>query len=100
MFSINNADVVAEVTALRLPSIYQWPEDAEGGALIAYGPRFNDIFREYARIVAKVLRGATPAEIPVEQPTQFELVINLKTAKAIGHEVPALLVARADKLIE
>jgi putative ABC transport system substrate-binding protein len=100
MFSINNADVIAEVTAARLPSIYQWPEDAESGALIAYGPRFAETHQVRARIVVKILRGAKPADIPVEQPTRFELVINLKTAKAIGHEVPALLVARADKLIE
>ena len=100
MFSINAADFIRQVTMLRLPSIYQWPEDAEDGALMAYGPRFKDMFRARARIVAKVLRGAKPAEIPVEQPTRFELVINLQAAKAIGHEVPAALVARADKLIE
>jgi putative tryptophan/tyrosine transport system substrate-binding protein len=100
MFSINNADFIRHVTALRLPSIYQWPEDAEDGALAAYGPRFTETYRVRARIVAKVLRGAKPSDIPVEQPTRFELVINLKTAKAIGHEVPAGLVARADKLIE
>ena len=100
MFSINAADFIREVTILRLPSIYQWPEDAEGGALMAYGPRFTDMFRARARIVAKVLRGAKPADIPVEQPTRFELVINLQAAKEIGHEVPASLVARADKVIE
>jgi hypothetical protein len=85
---------------LSLPSIYQWPEDAEDGALIGYGPRFTETYRERARIVVKVLRGAKPADIPVEQPTRFELVINLQAAKAIGHEVPAGLVARADKVIE
>jgi putative tryptophan/tyrosine transport system substrate-binding protein len=100
LFSLNNAEVIAEVTASHLPSIYQWPEDAEDGALIAYGPRWADTFRERARIVAKVLRGAKPADIPVEQPTRFELVINLKTAKAIGQEVPTGLLLRADKVIE
>jgi putative ABC transport system substrate-binding protein len=100
MFSINNADVIDEVTTSRLPSIYQWPEDAEGGALLAYGPRFAEIFRERARMVVKILRGTKTADIPVEQPTKFELVINLKTAKAIGVDVSASLVARADKLIE
>jgi putative ABC transport system substrate-binding protein len=100
LFSLDNAEVIAEVTASRLPSIYQWPEDAEDGALIAYGPRFADTFRQRARIVAKVLRGAKPADIPVEQPTRFELVINLKTAKAIGQEIPSGLLLRADKVID
>ena len=100
MFSINAADFIRHVTTLRLPSIYQWPEDAEDGALIAYGPRFTEMYRERARLAVKVLQGAKPSDIPVEQPTRFELVINLQAAKAIGHEVPAGLVARADKVIE
>jgi putative tryptophan/tyrosine transport system substrate-binding protein len=100
MFSTNAADFIRHVTTLNLPSIYQWPEDAEDGALLGYGPRITDMYREFARMTAKVLRGAKPADIPVEQPTRFELVINLQAAKAIGHEVPAGLVARADKVIE
>ena len=91
---------VERAAALRLPAIHQWPETAEEGSLIAYGPRFTKMFRQRARLVVKVLRGAKPADLPVEQPTNFELVINLKTAKAIGHEVPAGLVLRADKVIE
>jgi putative ABC transport system substrate-binding protein len=104
LFSIpgsrNNRIVMDQVAAVRLPAIFQWPETAETGALAAYGPRFTDMFRLRARIVAKILRGASPADIPVEQPTRFELVINLKAAKAIGHDVPAGLVLRADKVIE
>jgi putative tryptophan/tyrosine transport system substrate-binding protein len=100
MFSVNAADFIRHVTSLRLPSIYQWPEDAEDGALIAYGPRFLEMYRERARIAVKVLRGTKPADIPVEQPALFELVINLKTAKAIGQEVPSGLLQRADKVIE
>ena len=100
MFSISPAEFIRHVTTLSLPCIYQWPEDAEDGALIGYGPRLMETYHERARIVVKVLRGAKPADIPVEQPTRFELVINLRTAKAIGHEVPAGLVARADKVIE
>ena len=70
------------------------------GGFAAYGPRLFQLYRERARMVVKVLRGTKPADIPIEQPTNFELVINLKTAKAIGHEVPAGLVLRADKVIE
>jgi putative tryptophan/tyrosine transport system substrate-binding protein len=96
----NGLRVIERAAALRLPAILMWPEMAEDGGLAAYGPRVAEIFRQEARIVAKVLRGIKPADIPVEQPTRFELVINLKTAKAIGHEVPAGLVLRADKVIE
>lgn len=100
LFSLNNAEVIAEVTALRLPSIYQWPEDAEDGALIAYGPRFADTFRARARMIAKILRGAKAVDIPVEQPDRFELVINLKTAKEIGQKVPISVLQLADKVVE
>jgi putative tryptophan/tyrosine transport system substrate-binding protein len=85
---------------LRLPAIYQWPEMAEEGGLAAYGPRLTQIYRQEARLVARIFHGANPADLPIEQPTRFELVINLQTAKAIGHEIPADLVARADKVIE
>jgi len=100
MFSVDAADFIRHITTLRLPSIYQWPEDAEDGALIGYGPHFGGKYCERARITAKVLRGTKPADIPVEQPTRFELIINLKTAKAIGHELPSGLLLRADKVIE
>jgi putative tryptophan/tyrosine transport system substrate-binding protein len=73
---------------------------AEEGGLLGYGPRFTGVFRQRARLVARVLRGAKPADIPVEQPTTFELVVNLQTAKKIGHEIPSTLVLRADKVIE
>jgi putative tryptophan/tyrosine transport system substrate-binding protein len=92
--------VMERTSAIRLPAIFQWPEMAEAGAVLGYGPPISDVYRQRARLTAKVLRGAKPAELPVEQPTKFELVINLKTAKAIGHEVPAGLVLRADKVIE
>jgi putative ABC transport system substrate-binding protein len=93
--------ILQRVASLRLPTMYQWPETAEGGGFIGYGPRLVQIYREIiARQLVKLLRGAKPADIPVEQPTSFELVINLRTAKAIGHEVPAGLVLRADKVIE
>jgi putative ABC transport system substrate-binding protein len=98
--SRNYRIVMERVAEMRLPGIYQWPETAEEGGLVAYGPRFTQMYRQRARMVVKILRGAKPADLPVEQPTRFELVINLKTAKAIGHEVPAGLVLRADKVIE
>jgi putative ABC transport system substrate-binding protein len=100
LFSVNSRAFIERILALRIPSMHQWPEIAEEGGLMGYGPRFAQTFRQRARMVARVLRGAKPADIPVEQPTHFELVINVKTAKAIGHEIPAGLVLRADKVIE
>ena len=100
LFTVDSRSFIERISALRLPAMHQWPEVAEDGGLLGYGPRFAQVFRQRARLVARILRGAKPAEIPVEQPTHFELVINLKTAQAIGHEVPAALVLRADKVIE
>ena len=84
----------------RLPAIYQFPEIAEEGGLLSYGTRLLLCYRHVVSLVDKVLRGAKPADLPIEQPTKFELVINLKTANALGVTVPATLVARADKVIE
>jgi putative ABC transport system substrate-binding protein len=99
-FSVNPRTLLDRVLEIRLPAMHQWPELAEEGGLAGYGLRFTQVFRQRARMVAKVLRGVSPADIPIEQPATFELVLNLKTAKAIGHEVPAGLVLRADKVIE
>ena len=96
----NNAIVMERISALRLPTIFQWPETAEAGALIGYGPRYVEIYRQRARMVLRILRGAHPATVPVEQPDRYQLVINLKAAKALGHDVPAGLVLRADEVIE
>jgi len=96
----NNAIVIERIAALRLPAIFQFPETAEAGALVGYGPRYVETYRQRARMVARILRGANQADVPVEQPARFQLVINLKAAKALGHEVPAGLVLRADKVIE
>ena len=100
LFTVNSRPFLERIVALRVPAMHQWPESAEDGGLLGYGPRFAQTFRQRARIVARILRGARPADIPVEQPTHFELVINLRTAKAIGHDVPAGLVLRADTVIE
>ena len=96
----NRQLLVQRTHALRLPAVYQWPELAEEGGLVAYGPRIVEIFRQLGRQLAKVLSGTKAADLPVEQPTNFELVINVHAAKAIGHEVPAGLVLRADKVVE
>jgi putative tryptophan/tyrosine transport system substrate-binding protein len=84
----------------RLPTIHVVRELAEGGGLMSYGANFADLFRRTAEFVDKILRGTKPSEIPVEQPTRFELIINLKTAKALGLDVPPTLLARADEVIE
>ena len=84
----------------HLPAIYQWPETAQEGGLLAYGPRFTEVFRQLARQLAKVFRGANPGDIPIEQPTKFELVVNLRTAKAIGLDVSPTLLGRADEVVE
>lgn len=100
MLHLNRRLIIVRTAEARLPAIYQWPETAEEGGLLAYGPSFIDIFRQRAGIVVKVLRGAKPSELPIEQPTKFKLVVNLKTAKAINHAVPTGLVLRADAVIE
>ena len=96
----NNIVVTERVADLRLPAIYQWPETAESGGLMGYGPRFTQVWRQRARMIVKIFRGISPADLPVEQPTNFELVINLKAAKMIGHDIPAGLVLRANGVIE
>jgi putative ABC transport system substrate-binding protein len=100
MLHLNRRIIIDQATALRLPAIFQWPETAEEGGLLGYGPGFVELFRQRAAVVAKILRGTKPSDLPVEQPSRFKLVVNLKTAKAIGIEVPASLVARADEVIE
>jgi putative tryptophan/tyrosine transport system substrate-binding protein len=84
----------------RLPTIYPSRNFLESGGLISYGANNAELFRRAADCVDKILRGAKPADLPVEQPTKFELVVNLTTAKALGIEVPPTLLARADEVIE
>jgi putative tryptophan/tyrosine transport system substrate-binding protein len=93
-------DIFERTTTLQLPAIYQSAEFAEEGGLVGYGPRLTQLFRQMARQLAKVLRGAKPNDVPVEQPTTFELAINMGAARAIGFDVPTSLALRADKVIE
>jgi len=100
MINANRQVIIDRTAALRLPAIYQFPEAAEQGGFAAYGPRIEQIYRQLAVPVARLFRGERPQDIPVQQPTTFELVINLKTAKGLGLTIPEALLIRADKVIE
>ena len=94
------AAIIERLNGAGLPAIYQWPETAEEGGLLGYGPRFVECYHEVAALAQKTLKGAKPADLPIEQPTKFELAVNLKTAKAIGLTLPQSFLARADEVIE
>jgi putative tryptophan/tyrosine transport system substrate-binding protein len=96
----NRARIHTLAMGARLPTIYNSREYVETGGLMSYGPNWPDRWRRAADIVDKILRGAKPADIPVEQPTKFDLVINLTTAKVLGLAVPSSLLAVADEVIE
>jgi putative ABC transport system substrate-binding protein len=92
--------IIDLATRQRLPTIYQWREHVEAGGLMSYGSSIREVFQRAAALVDRIFKGANPAELPVEQPVQFELVINLKAARTLGITVPRSVLARADQMIE
>jgi len=99
LVNTNRQSINSAALAARLPTMQGFREAVEAGALMSYGPNFPDLFRRAADFVDKILRGAKVADIPVEQPTKFELIINLSTAKQIGVTIPSSVLARADRVI-
>jgi putative ABC transport system substrate-binding protein len=93
-------EIIAFAAEYRLPAIYQWKEHVEAGGLVSYGPNLAAIWRQFGIIVAKLLKGVKPADLPVEQPTKFELVVNLRTAKSLDLTIPPSVLLRTDEVIE
>ena len=100
MIHSQRAPIIAFAIRHRLPTISAFRDFAEAGGLMAYGPEVPDVLRRAVGSIDKILRGAKPADLPVQQPTKFELVINLNTAKALGLDLPTTLLSRADEVIE
>jgi ABC-type uncharacterized transport system substrate-binding protein len=100
LFLSHRGEIVAMAARVRLPAIYGWREFPETGGLVSYGPSLPDLYRQSATMIDKILKGASPADLPVEFPTRFELVVNLKTAKALGLKVSEPFLLLADEVIE
>jgi len=97
---LQRMQVIDLATKRRLPTVFMWREGPEAGALGSYGPSLLDLWRRAATYTDRILKGERPAGLPVEQPTKFELVINLKTAKALGLTIPQSILVRADEIIQ
>ena len=100
LFNANRIRINTFALSARLPTVYPFRELVEAGGLMSYGANIPDLFRRAADYVDKILHGAKPADLPVEQPTKFDLVINLTTAKALGLTIPESFLVRADEVIE
>jgi ABC-type uncharacterized transport system substrate-binding protein len=100
MFTNERRRLVDLAAKNRLPTVYPWREGVDAGGLMAYGANFADLYRRAATYVDKILKGTKPADLPVEQPMKFDLVINLKAAKALGLTIPSSVLAQADQVIQ
>jgi putative tryptophan/tyrosine transport system substrate-binding protein len=99
-FSRERPAIIDAAAKRHIPAVYEWGDMARAGGLLAYGPTFTELDRQVATFIDKILKGAKPGDLPIEQPTKFELVINMKTAKALGLTIPPSLMLRADQVIE
>ena len=93
------AEIITLSAEYRLPTVYQWKEHVEAGGLISYGPSLEAVWRQAATLVAKILNGTKPADLPVEEPAKLELAVNARTAKALGITIPTSVLIQADQMI-